>query len=159
MVRLPSLPLPNGGFVMYCNLWLTESSRVPALWRHYQDAIDQKGVLLLWLAMITKGKLTSKRNLNVIKSVSIQRKGLKILCRSISRLEAVRLITGLGFQLLRKVPLPSGCHYIHPTAGPMPLHVLTLYSPSQLGSQTLPPTKSLQSPFVPLHALKTPKYA
>ena len=32
--------------VMLCNVWLAESSRAPALWRHYHNVDDQNMVVL-----------------------------------------------------------------------------------------------------------------
>ena len=63
--------------VMLCNVWLGESSRAPALWRHDHNVDDQNMVALPIvggrLAMLTDKKLPSKYNNNEMKSMSIQR--------------------------------------------------------------------------------------
>ena len=59
--------------VMLCNVWSAESSRSPALWRHYHNADDQNMVVLPivggQLAMLTEEKLPSKYNVNGMKSM------------------------------------------------------------------------------------------
>ena len=61
--------------VMLCNVWLAESSRVPALWRHDHNVDDQNMVVLPivggWLAMFTEENLPSKSNVNEMKSMYI----------------------------------------------------------------------------------------
>ena len=58
---------------MHCNVWLAERSRAPALWRHDKDGNNQYTVFLSMvqrrLAMFTKENSTSKRNVNVMKSM------------------------------------------------------------------------------------------
>ena len=59
--------------VMLCNVWLAESSRAPALWRHDHNVDDQTVVVLLIvggrLAMLTEENLTSKYIVNEMKSI------------------------------------------------------------------------------------------
>ena len=59
--------------VMLCNVWLAESSRAPALWRHYHNVDDQNMVVFLIvggrLAMFTEENLASKYNVNEMKNM------------------------------------------------------------------------------------------
>ena len=59
--------------VMLCNVWLAESCRAPALWRHDHNVDDQNMVVLSivwgWLAMLTEENLPSKYNVNEMKSI------------------------------------------------------------------------------------------
>ena len=59
--------------VMFCNVWLAESSSALALWRHDHNVDDQNMVFLPIvggrLAMFTEGNLTSKYNVNEMKSL------------------------------------------------------------------------------------------
>ena len=59
--------------VMLCNVWLAESYRAPALWRHNHNINDQNMVVLPIvggrLAMLTEENLPSKYNANEMKSM------------------------------------------------------------------------------------------
>ena len=59
--------------VMICNLWLAESSRAPALWRHDHNADDQNKAVLPMvggrLAMLTEENAASKYNVSEMKSM------------------------------------------------------------------------------------------
>ena len=59
--------------VMLYNVWLAESSRAPALWRHDHNVEDQNMVVVpiveSRLAMLTKENLPSKYNVDEIKSM------------------------------------------------------------------------------------------
>ena len=61
--------------------WLSpESSCSPAFWRHDRDVSKQHMVMLIfqgWLAMFKEENSTSKRSVNVIKSMAIYRGGSK----------------------------------------------------------------------------------
>ena len=58
---------------MLCNVWLAESSRAPALWRHYHNVDDQNMVVLPIvggrLAMLMEENLPSKYNVNEMKGM------------------------------------------------------------------------------------------
>ena len=58
---------------MLCNVWLAESSRAPALWRHDHNVGDQNMVVFPIvggrLAMFTEENLASKYNVNEMKSM------------------------------------------------------------------------------------------
>ena len=64
----------NGGAAVHCNVGLSGTSRVFALWRHIWDVNHKK---MAWLAMRIEGNLTSKRNANVMKSITVQRRRSK----------------------------------------------------------------------------------
>ena len=59
--------------VMLCNVWLAESSRAPALWRHDHNLHDQNMVVLPILgcqvAILMEENLPSKCNVNDMKSM------------------------------------------------------------------------------------------
>ena len=69
---------------MLCNVWLGESSRAPALWRHDHNVDDQNMVVLPIvggrLAMLTEENLPSKYNTDEMKS-KFKDEDLKILGR------------------------------------------------------------------------------
>ena len=56
---------------MLCNVWLAESSRVTAMWRHDHNDDDQNMAVLPIvggrLAMLTKENLPSEYNVNEMK--------------------------------------------------------------------------------------------
>ena len=60
---------------MFCNVWLAESSRGPALWRHDHNVDDQNMVVFPIvggrLAMLTEENLLSRYNVNEMKDLKI----------------------------------------------------------------------------------------
>ena len=61
--------------VMLCNVWLAESPRAPALWRHDHNVGDQNMVVLPIvggrLVMLTEENLPSKYYVNEVKGVQM----------------------------------------------------------------------------------------
>ena len=56
---------------MLCNVWLAESSRAPALWRHDHNVGDQNMVVLpiVGVDLLTEENSPSKYNVDEMKSM------------------------------------------------------------------------------------------